>query len=226
MGTTQLLSVPYALHAKTADNGFSGEYNDLKNKPDLTLLDNSATNEIQVLTKSGNTVTLSKGGGSFVLPVYNAGNGITIGPNNLISVAAQARVKIGDIAHGGIVFFVNSAGTHGLVINQKYQGTANWYDAHNLVQNPALTGGEFTDWRLPSLAETQLIQSNMVNAGRLGVSSGKHWTGTESIAKSDARPEEGNGAINFTFSTFNGIGFSTFQEPKSSRLNVRAVRSF
>jgi uncharacterized protein (TIGR02145 family) len=33
MGTSQLLSVPYALYAKTAGNGFSGDYNDLKNKP-------------------------------------------------------------------------------------------------------------------------------------------------------------------------------------------------
>jgi hypothetical protein len=31
--TTQLLSVPYALYAKTAGNGFSGNYNDLTNKP-------------------------------------------------------------------------------------------------------------------------------------------------------------------------------------------------
>ena len=34
-GTSQLLSVPYALHAKTADNGFTGNYNDLSNKPVL-----------------------------------------------------------------------------------------------------------------------------------------------------------------------------------------------
>ena len=34
-GTSQLLSVPYALHAKTAENGFSGNYNDLSNKPAL-----------------------------------------------------------------------------------------------------------------------------------------------------------------------------------------------
>jgi hypothetical protein len=36
MGTSQLLSVPYALHAKTAENAFSGDYDDLRNKPDLT----------------------------------------------------------------------------------------------------------------------------------------------------------------------------------------------
>lgn len=34
-GTNQLLSVPYAMHAKTADNGFSGNYYDLSNKPIL-----------------------------------------------------------------------------------------------------------------------------------------------------------------------------------------------
>ncbi len=34
-GVSQLLSVPYALHAKTAENTFSGDYNDLSNQPDL-----------------------------------------------------------------------------------------------------------------------------------------------------------------------------------------------
>jgi len=34
-GTSQLLSVPYALYAKSAENGFSGNYNDLSNKPTL-----------------------------------------------------------------------------------------------------------------------------------------------------------------------------------------------
>ena len=32
-GTSQILSVPYALYAKTAENGFSGNYNDLTNQP-------------------------------------------------------------------------------------------------------------------------------------------------------------------------------------------------
>ena len=34
-GTSQLLSVPYAIYAKTAENGFSGNYYDLTNKPIL-----------------------------------------------------------------------------------------------------------------------------------------------------------------------------------------------
>ena len=32
-GETKLLSVPYAIHSKTAENVFSGDYNDLENKP-------------------------------------------------------------------------------------------------------------------------------------------------------------------------------------------------
>lgn len=37
IGVSQLLSVPYALHAKTAENVFSGDYNDLINQPTLQL---------------------------------------------------------------------------------------------------------------------------------------------------------------------------------------------
>jgi uncharacterized protein (TIGR02145 family) len=33
MGTSPLLTVPYAMHAKTAENAFSGEYTDLNNTP-------------------------------------------------------------------------------------------------------------------------------------------------------------------------------------------------
>lgn len=36
MGTTQLLSVPFALHAGSSGNAFSGDYNHLTNTPDLT----------------------------------------------------------------------------------------------------------------------------------------------------------------------------------------------
>ena len=69
-GTTQLLSVPYALHASVADSIVGG----------VQEVDGSVTNEIQTLSKSGNTVTLSNNGGSFTDSVntFVAGNGIEI----------------------------------------------------------------------------------------------------------------------------------------------------
>ena len=50
VGTSQLLSVPYALHAKTADNGFSGNYNDLSNQPTIPTTTNQLTNNSGFLT--------------------------------------------------------------------------------------------------------------------------------------------------------------------------------
>jgi len=37
VGMSQMLSVPYALYAESAGNGFSGNYNDLSNRPDLSI---------------------------------------------------------------------------------------------------------------------------------------------------------------------------------------------
>ena len=41
--TQQLLSVPYALYAKTAENGFSGDYNDLTNTPEIPVVPDSVS---------------------------------------------------------------------------------------------------------------------------------------------------------------------------------------
>lgn len=82
-GTTQLLSVPYALHAKTADsvvNGFSGDYNDLTNKPsDVSEFNNDAgyISDYQNLSVSatGDTLYISKGNWVIVPGISNANNG-------------------------------------------------------------------------------------------------------------------------------------------------------
>lgn len=58
MGASQLLAVPYALHAGTVSD-----------KDDA---DADPNNEIQTLSKNGNVVTLSKGGGSFTDEVNDA----------------------------------------------------------------------------------------------------------------------------------------------------------
>lgn len=56
MGTTPLQSVPYALHAKTVE---IDKVDDADSDP---------ANEIQTITLTGNTLSLSKGGGSVSLP--------------------------------------------------------------------------------------------------------------------------------------------------------------
>lgn len=63
MGTTPLLSVPYALHARTAE---------IDNVNDA---DHDVTNEIQALSISGALLSLSRGGGSVTLPSSGGGDG-------------------------------------------------------------------------------------------------------------------------------------------------------
>lgn len=101
-GTSQMLSVPYALFAKTAEN------------VDFTEVDGSITNEIQTISKSGSIVTLSEAGGSYTDSVntYVAGGGIEI-EDFTISVAKKHFV--GEFYMDGIVFFIDHSGEHGLV---------------------------------------------------------------------------------------------------------------
>ena len=55
--TQQLLSVPYALYAKTAENGFSGDYNDLTNKPQNVSV---FTNDAEYITNAQLEALLSE----------------------------------------------------------------------------------------------------------------------------------------------------------------------
>lgn len=90
-GTTQLLSVPYALYAKTAANGFSGAWADITGKPTtlsgygITDADGSITNELQTISLSGTLLTLSNGGGTVTLP--SSGGGDNWGTQTVVSDA-------------------------------------------------------------------------------------------------------------------------------------------
>jgi len=136
-GTSQLLSVPYALHAKTAESITGGitetdpVYTTSQaanvTASDITNLSNlSGTNTgDQTISRTGLTVTLTNGG-SFQDSVntYIAGDGIDI-TNNVIS---EHKYQIGDFAKGGIVFWLDETGEHGLVCVKEDQSTGvRWY---------------------------------------------------------------------------------------------------
>ena len=68
-GRSQFVSVPYALHATTADNGFSGNYNDLSNRP--LLFDGNFS------SLNARPSTLAGYGISDAMHTSHAANGIT-----------------------------------------------------------------------------------------------------------------------------------------------------
>ncbi len=98
-GTSQLLSMPYALYAKTAENvptnvsAFTNDAGYLTSE-----VDGSVTNEIQTISRTGTTITLSPGGGSITdsVNIYTAGNGIDITGN----IITNLSITVGDVKHG------------------------------------------------------------------------------------------------------------------------------
>lgn len=78
-------------------------------------IDSSITNEIQSISRTGTTVSLTNGG-SFQdsVGIYTAGTGIDI-TNNIISKTNLCGHAIGDTLHGGYIFYLDPSGCHGLI---------------------------------------------------------------------------------------------------------------
>jgi hypothetical protein len=127
-GTSQLMSVPFALHAKTAENGITAAQataitnNTAKTgvtPAQVTILGNtSGTNTgDQTISRTGTTVTLTNGG-TFTDSVntYSAGTNITISASNVISATSGSSGHyVGELFGGGIVFYVSNNGANGLI---------------------------------------------------------------------------------------------------------------
>jgi uncharacterized protein (TIGR02145 family) len=109
MGTSQLLSVPYALHAKTAENAFSGDYDDLENKPDFTGWDNIESDDFSGsyidLTNIPSNIDEDKtddvnltgnqiiGGSKTFSNIIDATNGLSSNNKNIINVANPVNLQ-------------------------------------------------------------------------------------------------------------------------------------
>ncbi len=84
---------------------------------------------------------------------------------------------------GGYVIEVNSTGTHGLVVAMQDQGSSNWYEANNLLSDPSkhdADGGEFKDWRIPTLRELNILHDIFRNGGNgASLTNRTYWSSTE-----------------------------------------------
>ena len=110
-----------AVDAFVSNNGYITSPDDADADPN---------NEIQTISRTGTTVTLSNGGGTFEdsVGVYTAGTGINI-TNNVISASGTCGLSIGDTYQGGIIFYLDASGCHGLISAPTDQSTGiQWWN--------------------------------------------------------------------------------------------------
>ena len=187
IGTSQLLAVPYAFHASSADSitgsisetdplftGWDKNYNDLTNTPNL---------KDSVLTYANGSETRLSAGTDIAI----TGDGTTINPYVINYDESSTKHYIGEFYGGGIVFYVFDKGLHGLIASTEdlsdgiiwgniatsianaqspYDGVANTSAIITQVGAgssyaaglcDAYTGGNQSDWYLPSAWELNLL---------------------------------------------------------------------
>ena len=116
---------------------------------------------------------------------------------------------------GGYVIEVNSDGTHGLVVAMQDQGYSTWYEANDLFNNTSnhdAYGKEFSDWRLPTKRELNLMYGVYSNGNGASLNSDSYWSSTEN---------DFDGA----WSQHIALGLQNWYY-KDSTLQVRPVRAF
>ena len=83
---------------------------------------------------------------------------------------------------GGYVIQISPNGKHGLVVAMQDQGSSTWYEANDLLSNPSnhdADGKEFSDWRLPTKRELNLMYVVYNNGNAASLNSGSYWSSTE-----------------------------------------------
>lgn len=121
IGTSQLMSVPYALHAKTAENILNDAVDDADSDP---------TNEMNTgVVLNGTDLEVTDGNGTIVTDlsslqdIYTAGDGIEIAG----TVISETKYQVGDFAQGGVVCYVDETGEHGLVVSKNDLPAIRWF---------------------------------------------------------------------------------------------------
>jgi hypothetical protein len=131
-GTSQLMSVPYALHSNTADS-IVGGISITETDP---VFGASIANGITAAdTANWNNHTVDTDTQLDSTDIANLG---------FVAGSGTSGYSIGDFAHGGIVFWVDETGQHGLVCAKSDQSAGVRWDAGTYTYTMALGDGPFS----------------------------------------------------------------------------------
>ena len=193
----------------------------------LTSLSNLAT--VGTITSgvwSGTTVAVAKGGTGLTAPGAS-GNVLTSNGTTWTSAAPSGGAtthSLGEAFGGGIVFYVTSDGLHGLIAEtQNLSSKCYWMNAQNEISkssNHSTAGKLFSDWRLPTANELNLLLTYSSATGLVpGLTTWYYWTSTE--FSSTAARIQGYPSLDTT-----AVGVKYGSDPLNHMYEVRPIRSF
>lgn len=235
LGTSQLLSVPYAMVAKTAENVFSGNYNDLTNQPV-----NATT------STDGFLISIDKAKLDNLSNVnITAGTGIsTSGTYPALTIASSHTHYLGETYLDGIIFtlYIGSDGQqHGLIVSIT-ETEARWQNAGVVVNADRAEDGLYNTglmtnspakewveslgagWYLPSIDELSLLWHNRYYVNKTLRMNAQTLLATTGITAIYWSSNEANTTFAFNFNFTNGHVTSSGAKAYSYR--VRGIRTF
>ena len=221
-GTSQLLSVPFALYATTSGDGITTDQSDAivlnTAKVGITsaqaneIVANTAKVGITAVQAIAITANTAKVGFTDVLVSANT----AVAANTLKVSYTQPIYSVNTFYAelGGYVIQISPNGKHGLVVAMQDQGVSEWYEANDLLSDPSkhdADGKEFLDWRIPTKRELNLMYVQRATVGNF--TNNDYWSSTE-YANSD-----------LAWKQLFSYGFQNVSS-KSHTKYVRAVRAF
>ena len=140
---------------------------------------------------------------------------ITTITTTAITAGGGTTHTISETFGGGIVFYVTTDGLHGLIAETQDQSSScSWYNAQDVISNPdnhSTDGKKFTDWRLPTKYELNLMYNARSTIGNFA--NPNYWSSTEY-------------GSTIAWSQYFNDGNQSYYFAKSSTIYVRAVRAF
>ena len=175
---------------------------------------------------SGTAVSVANGGTGLTAAGTN-GNVLTSNGTTWISAAPSGGSRthtLGEAFGGGIIFYVTSDGLHGLIAEtQNLSSKCFWKDAQNEISkssNHSTAGKLFTDWRLPTANELDLLLTYNVATGLIpGLNTWYYWSSTEgssSIVRIQGYPSLDKTAFGLKYGT----------DVNNDLYEVRPIRAF
>ena len=223
-GVSQLMSVPFALYAKTSGNGITSDQADaiVANTAKTGITSDQSDAIVANTVKTGITSDQSDAivANTAKISLPSGGN-----EGDVLKIVSGEYAWVGETTYqintfyselGGYVIDINSDGTHGVVVAMQDQGFGNWYDSTNKINDPDnhdSDGAKFRDWRLPSKRELNLIYLVYLNSNPISLLNTTYWSSFE---------------FNYLKAWCHAISTNAqyYSSKYGSTFEIRAVRSF